>query len=775
MAAEADGRGQAVIAVAAVGAVGVLAVVNAGGDEHAGGLVLSATIATGTVVWRVVHSRLGGGWVLFAAGSGTYAAASIALYVVPEWPVVDIPFPSAVDGLYVSSYLLDAGFLVWLIRTRGGGDVDDQRLALIDAAIFTLTLMVVLWTLLIESNRAFDALSLPQQASIVALAAVIALLFALAVRLVIGGAHIRVLSGLLLLWVGLELASAASWAFARASEDFHHAGFHQGRVPPGILRMGSCAALAALALHPRLSTLARPPDGPPRATSLRLRALLAASLIPLAAAAIEAAEVAPEAAWLTLVSATVFVLIIVRLSLVTVDLDEQRQVADQLRQVTEELRYQSLHDALTGTGNRSLLTARLEHALRRRSPAGKTNALLLLDLDGFKTVNDTLGHRAGDHVLHHVATKLMDNLRTSDTVARIGGDEFGVLLEDVTPNEALRATRRLVDGLRDAVEIDGRAVRTRASIGVYFADADAHPDIAMRNADLALYAAKDHGGERYEVFEPALHEAFLARHQLELELRDASSLGQLRLLYQPVINLTNGRVDGVEALVRWQHPERGLVPPCDFMTIAEESGIIIEIGRWVLSEACRQLQEWRSAAALPDGFQMAVNLSRRQLLDRMIVADVEAILADAGVRPADVVLEVTETALMSDTEQLTRRLEELSAVGVAIAMDDFGTGYSSLDQLRRLPIDVLKIDRAFVKGIDRGPEDFALATAIIKLAASLGKATVAEGVETPAQLAHLRSLRAGRAQGYLFAPPLDPGAILPFIAGAGGGGQATTA
>jgi diguanylate cyclase (GGDEF)-like protein len=431
-----------------------------------------------------------------------------------------------------------------------------------------------------------------------------------------------------------------------------------------------------------------------------------------------------------------------------------RRVTSELARLHEELGHGASHDQLTGLGNRLMLMERLAHAIQHRPQGpGQMTGLLVLDLDRFKTVNDTLGHDAGDRLLMEVSRRIQGCVRPSDTVARLGGDEFVVVLEAVDTDQALRVTRRLVDVLREPVRLDGHSLSVRTSAGLHLSANPTEPGTMLRNADLAMYSAKQHGGDRYELFEPELHRTFLARHELEIELRDSVVRDELVLHYQTIVDVNSAAVVGVEALIRWNHPARGLLYPDSFIELAETSGAIIPMGRWVLREACRQLREWMTDQHLPEDFTVAVNVSRRQLLDPNIVEDIAEVIQAGAIPPHMLVLEVTETALMTDTDQLADRLQQLRELGVTLAMDDFGTGYSSLDQLRHLPIDILKIDRAFVDGIARGSEDFALATAIVRLAASLGKQSLAEGVETAAQLAHLRTLKVNLAQGYLFAKP----------------------
>jgi diguanylate cyclase (GGDEF)-like protein len=666
------------------------------------------------------------------AGVLLYAAASTAWHLGVFGVVGGHTARAAAHPLFFLAYACYAVALARLVK-RQGVDPVDGRAAFIDALIIALTLLPAV-------------ANLADRAVVVAYAAVFLVFVTLGLRVVLVGIRSRSVAALLLGWLGCEALGNLVSASGRAHS---------------LLWGAAQAALIALAVHPAVADLASPSPRPP--TRWRLGVLLGALVAPVAVNAAVHWPVSGDTAAFLADSVAVFALVVFRLRLATGDLSEQRRLSRELLDTSEALRNIALHDPLTGAPNRALLFDRMEQALSATNADGGTVALLLLDLDGFKVVNDTMGHDAGDALLRRVAQRLQACVRPSDVVARLGGDEFAILIEDATPASAAGLASVVVKAVAETTAVDDRVVRTRASAGLYLAEPGADVAVALRNADIAMYAAKERGGDRFEVFEAGLYEAFVARHRLEVELREATSKGELLVYYQPVIRLADGGVDGVEALVRWQHPKLGLVSPAQFMPLAEETGMILEIGRWVLAEACRQLREWQVAGVVGRDFTMAVNLSRRQLLDPAIVAEVGEVVAGAGVCPKTVVVEVTETALMSDTDLLAGRLRDLAALGLTVAMDDFGTGYSSLEQLRRLPIDILKIDMAFVQGIDRGPEDFALATAIVKLAASLGKQTLAEGVETPAQLAHLRALRAGKAQGYLFAKPTDADTAARFI------------
>ena len=430
----------------------------------------------------------------------------------------------------------------------------------------------------------------------------------------------------------------------------------------------------------------------------------------------------------------------------------------QRKQLEEQLVRQALHDSLTGLPNRALFGDRLRHALARGRRPGTTVAVLFIDLDGFKDVNDSLGHDAGDELLRIAGLRLQGHARAGDTVARLGGDEFGVLLEDTTAAGAVRMAEVLLGGLATPVVLRDRDLTPTASIGIAIA-AGEDADTLLRNADTAMYAAKRQGKGRYAIFEPAMHATVVERLDLAADLGRAVQQGQLHVCYQPEIHLRSGRIVGLEALLRWQHPIRGLIPPDQFIPLAEETGLVVPIGRWVLGEACRQAKAWQERWPATPPLAMAVNLSARQLQQPAVVDEVRAALAAADLDPHSLVLEITETAVMEELEAAVAILTQFRQLGVRLALDDFGTGYSSLSYLQRLPVDILKIDRAFVSGVAGSTEESALARAIVKLAETLGLETVAEGIETAEQLRALRELGCQIGQGYYFARPLGPAAV----------------
>jgi diguanylate cyclase (GGDEF)-like protein/PAS domain S-box-containing protein len=433
-----------------------------------------------------------------------------------------------------------------------------------------------------------------------------------------------------------------------------------------------------------------------------------------------------------------------------------RDVTDR-KMLEDELAHRAFHDSLTGLSNRAVFRDRVDHALARAARTGVGLTVLLLDLDGFKTINDSLGHDAGDELLIAVGSRIRACGRESDTVARLGGDEFAILLEDEGDEaRASAVAERILHELAAPYRVGGRDVFVRASIGIASCLAgDANMDELIRNADTAMYAAKSAGKGRYEIFRPVMHERALAQFEVQADLQRALDRGEFVVHFQPIVDFASRRVTGMEALVRWQHPTRGLLPPIEFIGLAEESGLIVPLGRWVLHEACARAVAWRERYAEAVDLTVSVNLSTRQMLEPDLVAQVREVLGETGLEPSALVLEITEGSLMQDVGTTTVKLRELKELGVRLAIDDFGTGSSSLAYLQRFPIDLLKIDKTFVDEVAaRDSQGSALVRAIVELAHTFELETVAEGIEEVEQLDRLRSFGCASGQGYLFARPL---------------------
>ena len=428
---------------------------------------------------------------------------------------------------------------------------------------------------------------------------------------------------------------------------------------------------------------------------------------------------------------------------------------------TGELRHLALHDPLTGLANRALITDRVEQLLARSRRGGIPGAVLFVDIDEFKNVNDTLGHAAGDELLQAVAARLTIGLRAVDSVGRLGGDEFIVLIDGDPQMAPQLVAQRILDVMRQPVMLPGSStpIMITATIGIAVGLHE-NPNELMRDADMALYRAKAMGKNCFAIFQPEFETALRYRLDVGLDLRAALDAGQFRLVYQPIYNLDDLSLTGVEALLRWDHPTLGEIQPNDFIPLLESSGQIREVGRWVLATACQQMAAWH---ALGSTLGISVNVSARQLDDDAILTDVRAALATSTLDPTELTLEITETALMRNLDTSAQRLAQIKALNVNLAIDDFGTGYASLASLKQLPIDTIKIDRGFTDALTRSPQSGALIRTLVQLGKDLGLRTVAEGVETIDQLDHLRHEHVNDVQGFLLSKPLDAEAIQALI------------
>ena len=457
----------------------------------------------------------------------------------------------------------------------------------------------------------------------------------------------------------------------------------------------------------------------------------------------------------------------VELSLSTWTTDGRRFFSAIVRDITERRRTherlarQALHDPLTGLPNRALVLDRIGQALARCERRDSSVAVLFFDVDRFKVVNDSLGHGAGDALLVLIVERLQSLLRPGDTMSRLGGDEFVVVCEEVFDiDQARHLARRLSGAFAAPFVLGEREMFATASLGIALGRPPAAtPESLMRDADAAMYRAKERGRSRYEVFDEDMRAQVLRRLDTEHAMPRALERNEFRILYQPIVSLDTGTMTGVEALVRWEHPDHGLISPAEFVPIAEDNGLIVPLGSWVLRQAMEQAAEWHSQHPARADLHVTVNLSARQLQDPGLPFAVATAIDELDLDPSSVTLEITESVLMHDRDVSLARLLDLKFLGVRLAIDDFGTGYSSLAYLQRFPLDVLKVDKAFVDGVALGPEESALASAIIRLGHTLHLRTVAEGVESPEQVAHLRRLGCQEAQGFLWAEPLPPSEI----------------
>ena len=435
-------------------------------------------------------------------------------------------------------------------------------------------------------------------------------------------------------------------------------------------------------------------------------------------------------------------------------------VTDHAR-LTSELRHQSLHDGLTGLPNRGLLFDRIQHWIDRTARCDEARmAVVLIDIDDFKTVNDSLGHTTGDELLRAVAGRLVASVRHGDTVARLGGDEFAILLEDTDDLEAMVLAERALESLALPVPIGGGDYAVRASAGVVCRRGDDAIEL-LRSADIAMYASKRDGKAKVTLFEESMHDLAQARLSLRMDLEAAVDRSELRLVYQPIVDVDTTRIKGVEALVRWDHPRRGLVAPSEFIPIAEQSGQIHAIGSWVLRTACREAASWSDDRSAP---YVSVNVAASQLRDETFIDFVLGVLVESRLHPARLMLEITESMLVDDSAHARDALARLRELGVRIAIDDFGTGYSSLAYLRSMCVDVVKIDRSFVTDLDTNPDHQALTRSILALAAGLEMTAIAEGIETDDEYDALARMGCQLAQGYLFSKPLTPATLRTLLA-----------
>jgi diguanylate cyclase (GGDEF)-like protein len=698
-------------AMAAACVVGIVAGIRSNRPRHAWPWILIATSLTLSAL----------GYLVWLRGSGTGGSSGL----------------SAADALYLPAGVLFVVACLGFIPSWHGKD----REVLVDVAIAAIAAAILLWALVVDPQ---SSTPVPlHQRVVFALYpmtdfAVLAILIRLAFIPHRGRGALWYVLG------GFSAMLVASFGYAVVQQTGN---FRSAAGALGIVWVLGLVSLATAALHPQMRQLTEPGQ-----TSTALgwgRAMLLGSAL-LVAPIVLAVKELPEphlgTAPIAAASAVVAVLVLWRIVRAT----HARQVAE------STLAYRASHDVVTGLPNRDLLLDRIRPALARmaRRPGARL-VVIFLDLDAFKEINDGFGHQAGDALLVSVAERLKGAVRPGDTVARFGGDEFVVLAEAVETHLGAAAMAERVRGaLGEPFRIDDHDVYCTASLGVAVTDRpDASPENLLRNADAAMYRAKERGRDRFEFFDDSMRAAAMERLKLDTDMRRALDRGEFELFYQPLQDIPTGAIVGAESLIRWNHPERGLILPADFIPAAEANGLIVPIGSWVIREALSQADQWRESGSPLAGLGIAVNVAPAQLREPDFVGQVAAMIEQSATPPSQLTVELTESALIDEVASSLGTVQALKDLGVRIALDDFGTGYSSLTYLRRFPVDVVKIDRSFVTGLGEDPEDEAIVAAIIAMSLQLGIDTVAEGVETAQQMAELRNLGCTIAQGYLMARP----------------------
>ncbi|HEX4507766.1 MAG TPA: EAL domain-containing protein [Alphaproteobacteria bacterium] len=719
------------------------------------GLASVAAIVVGTCRNRPAQRAP---WLLLATANLFFVFGD-SVAMIYDFLGREAPFPSIGDALYLSGYpFLAAG--VWGIVHAAGHSGSRENRA--DAAIVSVGALALSWHFLMGSYAHDQTLSALGRLVTMAYPVMdIGLLF-LVVNSLVFGRDRR---------VAAKLIAASMGAMVVADFVYDIQILHGSYAVGNLIDAGwliSYVLLGAAALHPSMASSPAPvSDGTQRRRWMPVVAL-AGFVSPVIMFVSALMHESVDVRILAATSIVLFALVVVRVSWLFTRLANQsgqlQKHADSLQEALAtqrglegDLRHQAFHDSLTGLANRELLRDRVEHALAasRRSPG--TVALIFCDLDGFKTVNDSLGHGCGDELLIAASKRLLSVVRSGDTVARLGGDEFAILMDNV--HDAAIATtlaERVVSVLREPVELARKSISVSASVGIAFADGGQSLELLLSEADAAMYAAKSGGKNRFEVFQTEMRARVVERLELTNALRGAMERSEFYLQYQPYFSMHDGRLQGFEALARWHHPTKGEVGPAEFIPIAEETGLILPLGRWVLETACAEAATW----PLHEGRAptVSVNISGRQLHDRSLVDDVRTALAFSAIPAQQLILEVTESRLMDDPTNTAAILTTLKSMGIRLAIDDFGTGYSSLSYLRQFPIDVLKIDKSFVDPLaDPSSEVTAFVKTIIRLARDLHLSTVAEGIEDRQQYQTLSDLGCDSAQGYFTSRPLNAG------------------
>ncbi|HEX6291050.1 MAG TPA: bifunctional diguanylate cyclase/phosphodiesterase [Herpetosiphonaceae bacterium] len=683
---------------------------------------------------------------------------------------IESPFPSLADALYLVGYLsLIAGMLLLVHRRMRRED----RGSVIDATIVAVSIGILGWVYLMEPYTRNPALTLAEQFVSMAYPLLDICLVAIIVNLLLSpGPHPR--SYIFLAWsFSLILLTDVVYAIMQLNRTY---------ATGSIVDFGWLLAYVGFgvaALHPSMHSLAEPAPTPKvKITRQRFVLLAAASLLGPTVLAVEIARGRPI--WVPVIvggSAVLFLLALARMhNLVQIlkatmeqletTLSSLKIAVQNYQQVEALLSHQAFHDSLTNLPNRALFKDRLQRALAHTQRHQQSLAVLFLDLDEFKYINDRFGHKTGDALLIMMSERLQASLRAEDTAARLGGDEFTVLLEELPDiHGAVMVAERIIGELDKPFVVGDQTFFVTASIGItWSATGQEHADELLRQADVAMYRAKSLGKARYALYDPEMNARALERLDFEAELRRAIEAHEFHLCYQPKVDLATGQIVGVEALTRWQHPQRGTIPPGIFIPLAEETRLILPLGRWVLEQACHQARIWHDLRPAGPPLTISVNLSACQFQHPALVAEIDQILRATALPAHLLALEITESMVMEHVDTAIATLRELKELGIQIWIDDFGTGYSSLSYLKCFPVDTLKIDKSFVDGLGRSAEDTAIVRAVITLAHTLGMTVIAEGIETFEQATQLRILGCEVGQGYYFARPVPAAEIEALIA-----------
>jgi diguanylate cyclase (GGDEF)-like protein len=748
------------------------------GEPKAQMLLYQATgiVSVGAVLVGVRRNRPASvhPWILLALGISAWVIGD-AIWNSYELVLHRVaPWPSTADFIYLVGPVLMAFGLTGMLRRRGAPrDIE----GVLDALIIAAGAGAVSWAFFMAPYAADTSLNGVTQAVAVAYPLTDVLLLAVIVRLLLAPGSHTASHRLLAAAVACTLVGDVVYSVQSL-----HGTYYTGHIVD-ISWLAFYWLIAAAAMHPSMAKPTQTVEGGgQRLRRSRLVMLaIAASLGPLTLviqwlrdAPLDIPVIAGESIFLFLVVLVRMERLVVSVANKVDQLKTQSSLLqgslEQREKLEVQLRHQASHDPLTDLANLNLFNDRLDHAIRRIARTGEAVGVLFLDVDDFKVVNDTLGHDAGDQVLVALGQRMRSVLRGSDVAARIGGDEFAILLEAMTaPTDAVTAAKRLLTALDAPFQVDGKAITVHASVGAASTeDQTANSQELLRQADTAMYAAKSAGKHRSVVYEPSMQDQLFGELRLLAQIQTGIERKEFRAFYQPIVDLPGGELRGAEALIRWQHPDRGLLAPAHFLASAEQAGTIYGLDVWMMGEACREAAAWKERLG-DRPFEVSINVSAGSLQRAEIVDDVASALSSSGIDPGVIVLEITESVLVRDIEHTIGTLEALKRLGVGIAIDDFGTGYSSLEHLRRFPVDVLKIDKAFVDGVARGSEGSSFAEAIITLADQLHLRTIAEGVETDEQAQTLASLGARAAQGYVFSKPVPVDRMHEFVSRAARG------